>query len=445
VTLHRIRAARSQESRVGGSTLGGYGIMDPTAVPPPGSNTMMRAGVPVTPHTALQVDAVFTAVRVITNSIIKLGDPRAYTTELSPDNVPYRVWQENQPSILYDTFGPGMFQYDGRRRSLMSMAMFGECFWHILTRDKLGYPTALEVLHPAFIEIDNGPGGVPVYKYGTGAKKIALPAEDIVHIPFMSMPGGMRGLSAIEYGGVAFALALAAMDYGQKFFAQGASPGYLLTTEQKLGRDEIERIAEKFLVEHAGLSNSHLPLILDGGMKAEKIQSTPDDAQYLQTLEYARSTIASYFGVPPFLMINALQRQSPDPPGVIQERSMMFLQYTLSGYLIPLEEAFSSMIPTDISAAFDTSKFAEAEDTAMAAKIMALRNTQTVTINDIRTRELAMPPLDDPRADDPWTPLASNVSPEQTPGASPPKPKDPKTGTGHAPEPDPASAPDSDL
>jgi HK97 family phage portal protein len=301
------------------------------------------------------------------------------------------------------------------------------------------------VLHPAFIEIDSGPGGVLVYKYGTGAKKVALPAEDIVHIPFMSMPGGTRGLSAIEYGGVSFALALAAMDYGQKFFAQGASPGYLLTTEQKLGRDEIERIAEKFLVEHAGLSNSHLPLILDGGMKAEKIQSTPDDAQYLQTLEYARSTIASYFGVPPFLMINALQRQSPDPPGVIQERSMMFLQYSLSGYLIPLEEAYSSLIPTDVSAAFDTSKFAESEDTALAAKIMALRNTQSMTVNDIRTRFLALPPLDDPQADDAFAPLASNVAPEQTPGASPPKVKDPKTGSGHTPEPDPASAPDDEL
>ena len=426
MTLSRVRQARServaattqasvQEQRsVLTSSPNGFGLMDPTAVPPPGSNTMSRAGVPVTPHTALQVDAVFTAMRVITNSIIKLGDPRAYITELSPDNIPYRRWSAGQPSILTDTFGPGMFQYDGRRRTVMSMGLFGEAFWHVLTRDKLQFPTAIEVLHPAFMEIDVGPGGMPVYKYGTGPQKVVIPTEDIVHIPQMSMPGGMRGLSSIEYGGVSFALALAAMEFGQKFFAQGASPSYLLTTEQKLGRDEIERIAEKFLVEHSGLGNSHLPLILDGGMQASKVQSTPDEAQFLETLEYARNTVASYFGVPSFLMINALQRQTPEPPGVIQERSMVFLQYTLSGYLVPLEEAYSSLIPHDQSVAFDTSKFAEPEATAMAEEISALRNTQTMTINDVRTRKLGMPPMADPRADDPWVPLASNVSPEQT-------------------------------
>jgi HK97 family phage portal protein len=451
VTLHRLREARGAtapktEERAAGLTSyssGGWGMLDPTAVPPPGTSQTMRAGVPVTAHTSLQVDAVFTAMRAITNSIIKLGDPRAYITELSNDNIPFKSWTEDQPTILYDTFGPGMFQYDGRRRTVMSMGIFGEAFWHILTRDTLAYPTAIEVLHPAFMEMETGPSGV-VFKYGTGSKRTELDPENVVHIPFMSMPGGMRGLSAIEYGGVAFALAIAAMEYGQRWFSQGASPSYFLSTEGKLGRDEIERIAEKFMVDHSGLGNSHLPLILDSGMKAEKIQSTPDEAQYLQTLEYARSVVASFFGVPQFLMLNALQRNTPEPPGVIQERSMVFLQYTLSGYLIPLEEAYSSLIPQEFSAAFDTTRFAEADAKSRAAELMALRNTQVATINDIRTRQLALPPLSDPRADDPWAPLASNVAPEQTPGASPPHEHDPNNPN-HGGEPDPTNSPDDTL
>ena len=120
MTLVRLREARkapAPETRAGGGMMSNYpygvGLLDPSAVPPPGASQIFRAGVPVTGHTALQTEAVFTAMRIITSSIIKLGDPRAYTTELTSENVPYRVWQENQPSILYDTFGPGQFQYDG--------------------------------------------------------------------------------------------------------------------------------------------------------------------------------------------------------------------------------------------------------------------------------------------------------------------------------------------
>lgn len=427
----------------------GVGLLDPSAVPPPGSNQIFRAGVPVTAHTALQTEAVFTAMRIITSSIIKLGDPRAYTTELSSENVPYRVWQKVQPPILYNTFGPGQFQFDGRRRTVMSMGLFGEAFWHIMTRDKLQYPTAIEVLHPLFMEISRDSSGFPIYKYGTGSRKIELDPEDVVHIPFMSMPGATRGLNAIEYGSVTFALALAAIEYGERWFSQGASPSFFLSTEQKLGRDELERVAEKFLIEHAGLTNAHLPLILDGGMKAEKIQATPDEAQFLNTLEFARSAIAAFFGIPNFLMPNILERVAPEPPGVIQERSMAFLQYTLSSYIVPLEEAYSSLIPDEVSAAFDTTKFAEPDAKSTAAEIMALRNTQAVTVNDIRTRRFGLPPLSDPRADDAFAPLASNVAPEQTPGAPPPKKpgakSGPGAGAGHSPEPDPAHVPDDSL
>ena len=805
MTLSRLRESRRSaapvEERAGGGGMsnfpyGGVGLLDPTAVPPPGMSQIYRAGVPVTAHSSLQTEAVFTAMRIITSSIIKLGDPRAYTTELSPENVPYRVWQETQPEILYNTFGPGQFQYDGRRRTVMSMGLFGEAFWHVLTRDRLGFPTALEVLHPLFMEVKVDKHGFPIFKYGSGTRKVELDPEDVVHIPFMSMPGGSRGLNSIEYGSVTIALALAAIEYGERWFSQGASPGFVLTTDNKLGRDELERVAEKFLIDHAGLPNSHLPLILDGGMKAQKIQSTPDEAQFLQaldldvpiltatgwktvgsvttgdrvyaedgtetdvlgvspiflgsdcyelefsdgstivasgdhrwhvydsksrqdragyhgewktvttdviagswdfygkhrysihcdgvispsseaelpidpyilgywfgdghshdaaftvglddhdhlvaelskagltvrkthevsgwgqalqlvvdlrlkhdlrslgvlnnkcaglpepyicgsveqrksllaglldsdgsggkanairfksihralavdvwslarslgqratirvipateragvkhsrdqyevrwtptfdpfrlerkshsiklwdgprkhmkdvrrshivsvrrvesrptrcikvaheshvflvgrgfvatgnTLEFARSAIAAFFGIPNFLMPNILERQAPEPAGVIQERSMAFLQYTLSAYIVPLEEAYSSLVPEDVSVAFDTSKFAEPGAQQMAAEVMALRNTQTVTINDIRTRKLSLPPLDDPRADDPWAPLASNVAPNQTPGASPPDPSKtgPGTGAGHGPEPDPALAPDDSL
>src|ERR1017187_5563078 len=134
MTLTRLlekRSGRPSEQRSGIQT--SYGWTDPSAIPPPGmgsGSTLQRAGVTVTQHTMLQVDVVFTALRIIDNNFIKMGDPRAYTEDLSGDNIPFWRFLAEQPALLTDTWGGRMFQYTGRSRSLWSMALFGETFWY---------------------------------------------------------------------------------------------------------------------------------------------------------------------------------------------------------------------------------------------------------------------------------------------------------------------------
>lgn len=421
MTLARIRETRAatrpalqREDRSGGTLAGnGWGV-DPAAIPPPGSHGLYRAGVQVTPYTSMQIDVVYTCLRVISNAIIKLGDLRAYTEGLNDDNIVYRIWESEQPGILTSTFGPYQMQYDGRRRTVMSLGLYGEAFWYVVTRDGLGFPEAIEVLNPAFMKVEasRDGSGRPVYTYGTGSKRVELDADDVIHIPFMAMPGAQRGLSSVEYAGVSYALALAAVEYGERWFSQGASPSFILSTEQKLGTEEVERIASKFLIEHSGLQAAHLPLVVDKGLGVTKIQSSPDEAQYLQTLEYSRSCIAAWFGLP-----SHLAGGDKDKGNVwgrtVQEQSMQFLQWTLSGYTVPLEEAHGLLVPSDIKTAFDDSKLSRPDATSLAAEIMSLRQTQVATQNDIRVRKLQWPPIEG--GDEILAPLASNIAPSNTP------------------------------
>ena len=391
----------------------GWGWNDPSAIPPPGLFNQQRAGVPVTVHTSLQIDTVFTSLRVISNSIIKMGNPIAYTLGYTDTADPYRVTQNTQPQILTNTFGQ-MFQYDGVSRTVVSMGLFGEAFWLTLTRNALQYPTSIEVLNPAFVHVDrddnsNSPTyGQPVYWYGSGINRKQLPTVDVTHIPFMALPGARRALSSIEYGGVSFALALAAVEYGSRWFAQGASPSYLLSTEGKMADEEIERIADKFMVEHAGLQAAHLPLVVDNGLKVQKIQSTPDEAQYLGTLDAARKSIAAWFGLPPHLV------GSGDMGNVwgktVQEQGIQLVDFTLSGYTIRLNEAFSSLLPKGVYAALDESQIARADSTMVAQEVMANRTTGVETPNEIRVRVLRRAPKNG--GDDLLTPLNSNTVPQ---------------------------------
>ncbi len=415
MTIQRIRGGETEQRGLMLAQPNGWGWNNPGAIPPPGMYSMQRAGVPVTPHTALQVDVVFTALRVISNGILKLGNLRAYTEGLDKDNYPYRQWMAKQPPILTSTFGPNRFQYDGRRRIIMSLGLFGEAWWYTLLVDKMGYPKVIEVLNPALLDVEpDMHGGPDHYWYGSWPKRVELDPDRLTQIPFMAMPGATRGLSSIEYAGVAYALALAAMEFGQRWFAQGASPSFILSTEQKLGEPEVERIAKRFLIDHSGLQSAHLPLVIDSGMKAQKISSTPDEAQFIGTLEYSRMCIASWFGLPAHLAGGTADKGNVWGK-TVQEQGFQMEDYTFSGYTVPLEEAHSDLLPTGQFAGFLTDTLTRANAADLAAEVTALRTMQVGTQNEVRVRKYRWPPK--PGGDSLIAPLASNVAPGQASAA----------------------------
>lgn len=398
----------------------GMDFADPSAIPPPGMYHLQRAGVVVTAHTLLQVDVVYTALRVISNNILRMGNLRGYTVGWD-DRIghEYKQFLKDQPPILTDTFGGGtlggvggsLMQCTGRDRTIWSMGLFGEAFWYILRDPKLLRPLAVEVLHPAFMEVTRKDGQVK-YVYGTGQHKRVLEPENVIHIPLKTLPGANRALSPTDYAGVAGALAMAAYEFGSAWFSQGQSPSFILSTDQKLGSDEVERIADRFMIRHAGLAQAHTPVVVDSGIKINKVFASPDESQYLNTLEYARQVVGAWIGLPASKMPNALQRQQGPMPHARQEEQMSFITDTLSGYTIPLEEVHSALAETP--ACFIEDKITAPDAQFMAQLVQAYRITQSNSINDVRVRLQGIPPLPDEQAYDALAPLASNTAPSQT-------------------------------
>lgn len=403
VTPSGMAVRAEKRSGMLGSWPNGYGLNDPAAIPPPGMGSMMRAGVPVTLHTSLQVDAVMTSCRVLSNAIAMLGNARAFTEELDSRNRPYKKYLPDQPLILTQTFGPKVMQVDGMTRTVFSLAIFSEAFWYTLDYDRTGAATCVEVLNPALVEFKEG----KIF-YGSGSTRIEIDESRVTHIPFMALPGADRGLSSIQYGGVNFALALAAMEYGQRWFAQGASPSYILSTDQKLGQDEVQRIANKFLIEHSGLQSAHLPLVIDSGLKVDKVQSSPDEAQYLQTLEYARRVIAAYFGLPSHL-VGGMQNSSSVWGGTIEQQTIQMTLFTLSGYIIRINEALSGLCQSGVSAALSDTALRVPDAASLAKLVQMLRLAGVETANEIRVDYLGKEPIEG--GDHLVQPLNSNTSP----------------------------------
>lgn len=409
-----VKRAGGFEKRSVTWSLSGYQNVGMTGViPPHGWDYQSDAGVALTERSVTQLSPVNRCLSIIARYIVNLGDPLPYTTAYDPTtNLPYTKYIAPIPEVLTNTWG---LLPDGRPRSqsegisatVYSLALFNEAIWLTVTRDDLGNPSALTPLHPAFVEIKSDASGFPLYSYGAPGKgSIPLDPADITHLRLDARPGTLRGVSSLVSASLGYGMLLAALKYGLKFFGQGASPSFLLTTEGTLSQEQTERIMAKLMIEHSGLDMAHLPLILTNGLKAEKIGTTPDEAQFIGTLLHASNDVADYFGVPNVWISSSGSNTLWGKTA--QEVRQTFLDATLSGYVVPLNEAFSSLLPRGQSAMLNTRPLLRGNSADTAKEVQALRTATVLTENEIRMNYYNLPPL--PGGDDLHAPLASNVA-----------------------------------
>lgn len=405
-------------------------------VPPHGYDYLNRAGVNVTPKTVLSIGVVQRCLEVIQNAFFVMGPPRPYRLAWDKDGFAYKTWipgtNASYPSLLNAPWGTSPFADNapiaynrGCGQTIVSMALFGEAWWLITSRDYLGNPSALQPLHPSFVIQKVTPNAAKLLGiwYGVGTKQVELTPADLVHIPRLILPGDRSGVNPIQSESPMFAIAIAAVQYSQMWFAQGGQASYVLTTDNRLGQDQIDRIFEHLLLEHSGLNKAYTPLILDAGVKPVPVQVDPEKSQMNETLQYVRTEVAGYFGIPLHLV-----GATGDTGGVwgkgIQEENYSLTDFTLSGYRVPYEEAFSSVIVRGQFAGINDRRLLRANSLDNSKATQANRLAAVTTPNEER-RILELPPISTSAADSITTPMNSNIPP---PATEPAAPTGPATG-----------------
>ena len=420
--FHRAGGQRAAGT-AGGNWTGWNDSLSLTGVVPPhGYDFLQRAGVNVTPKTIMSVGTVQRCIEVIQNAFFQMGPPRPYTEKYDNENYPYPVWikrtDDAYPSLMKSPWGVSPFAdmapvtYNvGCGRTIASLALFGEAWWACTARDGRGNMRALEVLHPAFVEEEFNDNRTKLKSvwYGSGSQRTELDPADLVYLPRLIMPGDAQSVSPTRSLAPMWAIAIAAVQYSQAWFAQGATSSYVLTTENKLDPDQIERIFEKLLLEHSGLNNAYTPLILDSGLKPTFTQSDPEKSQMNETMDSMIRQIAGYFGIPAHLVGATGDTGNVWGKG-IQEQNFSLVDFTLSGYRAPYEEAFNSVLPTWTYCSINERKLLRANDMD-TARAMLSRRTGAVTKPNEERRWLGLPPDNGEQANDIEAPLTSAPAP----------------------------------
>jgi len=110
---------------------------------------------------------------------------------------------------------------------------------------------------------------------------------------------GIVGYSPVRQAMLAIALSMATEEFGARFFAQGAQPGFLLSYPGVLKDDAYARLAKRWSSDTGGLTNAHKVKILEEGLKVEKVGIPPEEAQFLQTRVFQAQEVARMFRMPP--------------------------------------------------------------------------------------------------------------------------------------------------
>lgn len=174
--------------------------------------------------------------------------------------------------------------------------------------------SALNILPNAYPYREND--GTLVYKYADRGKSYTLPRDKVFHVKGFGF-GGDSGLSAISFGVQTFSTAIAAFETSGKLFSNGMHASSILTSEQVLTKTQREQL-DVIMQTYAGSERAGKMMILEAGLKHEKMQLSPADAQLLMQQKFSIEEICRWVGTPPIIIGHAPEGQTMFGTGVEQ-------------------------------------------------------------------------------------------------------------------------------
>lgn len=295
------------------------------------------AGKPVNEHTAMQMTAVYSCVRILSETIAGLP---LHVYRYNDSGGKEKDLKHPLYKLLHDEPNPEMTSFAFRETLMSHLLLWGNAYAQII-RNARGEVVALYPLMPNKMTVDRDASGRLFYLYQRSAEdaptlgkdsQICLAPSDVLHIPGLGFDG-LVGYSPIAMAKNAVGLAIATEEYGAKFFANGAAPGGVLEHPGTI--KDPQKVKESWNSAYQGTSNAHRVAVLEEGMKYQTIGISPEQAQFLETRKFQINEIARIFRIPPHMLAD-LEKSSFSN---IEQQSLEFVKYTLDPWVVRWEQS----------------------------------------------------------------------------------------------------------
>ncbi|QIS06765.1 phage portal protein [Nocardia brasiliensis] len=190
-----------------------------------------------------------------------------------------------------------------------TIEIYGEAFL-VKVRNAAGAVVSLIPMHPSRTSIRREIDGRRVYLFSTAASQAGLlefAEEDVVPFQLYSPDNTMRGLSRLESLRSTLISEDSSRTATSSMWRNAGRPNMVLSSAKVLGPEGRKRLRESFDSNHAGSLNSGKTLVLEDGVKAEPVQLTAVEMQFVQSRQLNREEVCAVYDVAP-PMVHILDR-----------------------------------------------------------------------------------------------------------------------------------------
>ena len=292
------------------------------------------SGVTVTPETAMSVPAINRGVHLMSDMVAML--PLMLYRRLPQGKE--KAKDHRQYKMIHDRPTDEMSAYQFRYTMQRHLILRGNAY--AFKGRANGYLQRLQLIHPKRVEIEQDDNFNVKYKITmpSGLKK-DYTSRDIWHLR-PHTEDGFTGLGIVDEAPESIAMCIAAEQHGAMLFGNGARPGGVLSTEQKLGPEQIQKIAASWKSAFGG-ENKYSTAVLDGGMKWESTGMDNEKAQYLEIRSFQVAEAARLLGIPPILLFHS---DTTSTFASAKELVLAFLKFSLDPWLTYWETEYNQNI-----------------------------------------------------------------------------------------------------
>lgn len=169
--------------------------------------------------------------------------------------------------------------------------------------------------------------------------------KEIFHLYGLTL-NGYSGVTPITYARETIGLSMAQEEHGATTFKHGARVSGTMEHPNKLSPDAYGRLKSSLDEFRAGGAQEGRDILLEEGLKYNRISMTSQDAQWVEGRQLSRSDIAMFFGVPPSMIGDNSGSDSNWGTG-LEQKANGFVTFTLEDYLTMWEEAITVDLNAD--------------------------------------------------------------------------------------------------
>lgn len=336
---------------------------------------------PVNFDSAMQMSAVWAAVRILAETVASLPF-EIYTKE--NDGSRKQAISSDLRNLLRKK--PNRYQtpVEFWESMMLNLAISGNAYAII---ERVGGKRIVSLLPVSSAQIETSmlDDGTVIHALTTDSGVRVYSQESMWHVKLFG--NGIVGLSPLAYAAKCIGIAIAADNRVSKIYSNGAKPSGVLTIDKVLKPEQRAQIKKQF--NGLDYGNDDRLYVLEAGMQYTQVSMSPKEIELLDSRRFQIEDIGRFFGVPSILL-NQTFGQSSLGSNVSQILEA-FYKLNLRPYLEKFESSVVCWLlnstPDEFECEFDFNALIRGDEKTRIETYARAIQTAQMTPNEARSKE----------------------------------------------------------